>query len=78
MYGEQGVKAVHKNACLVKIWGIGYSFFLVQRLHCTCKMYYATTGYTCKILYGTCTQPHNQTLQTYTISVCAYVGVLYS
>jgi len=41
-------------------------------------MYCATTGYTCKILYGTRTLPHNQALQTYTISVCAYVGVLYS
>ena len=36
MYGEQGVKAVHKNACLVKIWGKGYSFSLVQRLLVKC------------------------------------------
>ena len=38
MYGERGVKAVHKNACLVKIWGKGYSFSLVQRLLVKCIM----------------------------------------
>ena len=32
----------------------------------------------CKVLFGTYTWLHNQTLQSYTISVCAYVGVLYS
>lgn len=70
MYGEQGVKAVHKNAYLVKIWGKGYSLILVQRLLVKCiTLLQDIHEKYCMVLVPGCTIRHKKLIQ---FSLCLW------
>jgi len=73
MYGEQGVKAVHKMVHSVKLRGKGCSIFFF--LDFEGNSYYATKGY--KVVYGTylAAQQHNKLIQ---FPVFANICVLFS